>query len=373
MRLLDRYLLRELLIPLGYCLGGFLVFWISFDLISELDDFQRDHLVVRDLVDYYLVKAPELLVTVLPVALLLAMLYTLTNLARHHELTAMRAAGVGLWRLCLPFLAVGAVLGAGLFVLNEIVVPDANAAADRVRQRHQPPTATGLGPDWQVNLFFHNEADQRLWRIGAFNRVSGDMISVTLDWQLEDGGRRRLTAESAAYTNAIWVLQDVKELIYPPNSQLQSFRGETNRLELAELSETPALINSEIKFSELSNVRAAKRPRLSLREILDYRRLHPKLNPRDRAKLETQFQGRLAEPWKCLVVVLIAIPFGAPSGRRNVFVGVASSIFIGFAYFILASLALALGTGQYLPPWVAAWLPNAVFTAVAAVLIRRLR
>lgn len=373
MRLLDRYLLRELLIPLGYCLGGFLIFWITFDLISTLDEFQRAHLLPRDIAAFYFVKAPEVLVTVLPVSLLLALLYTLTNLARHHELTAMRSAGIGLWRLCLPFLMVGLLLGAGLFVLNEVVVPDANTAANRVLTRYAQPTPGGLGPEWQPNLFFHNEADQRLWRIGAYNRVTGDMQSVNLEWKLDDGGHRRLTAEAATYTNAVWVLEDVKELIYPPDSRLPSYRGETNRLELAELTETPTLINSEIKFSELSNVKAAKRPRLSLRELLDYQRLHPRLNSRDRAKLETQFHGRVAEPWKCLVVVLIAIPFGAPSGRRNVFVGVASSIFIGFTYFILASLALALGTGRYLPPWVAAWLPNVLFTGVAIWLTRRVR
>ena len=44
MRLLDRYLLREVLIPFGYCLSGFLIFWISFDLLTEVDDFQRQKL-----------------------------------------------------------------------------------------------------------------------------------------------------------------------------------------------------------------------------------------------------------------------------------------------------------------------------------------
>ena len=44
MRLIDRYLLRELLIPLGYCLGGFLVFWIAFDLFKSLNDFQRSNM-----------------------------------------------------------------------------------------------------------------------------------------------------------------------------------------------------------------------------------------------------------------------------------------------------------------------------------------
>jgi lipopolysaccharide export system permease protein len=377
MRLLDRYLLRELLIPLGYCLGGFLVFWITFDLISTLDDFQRLGLKTGDVVEYYLVKTPEVLVTVLPVALLLGLLYTLTNLARHQELTAMRAAGMGLWRVCAVYIGVGVVFTVGLFGLNELWVPDANEAANRVLgRRTEAAVGTGrggAGPEWQLGLAFHNEADGRLWNIGAYNRETGAMRGVNLEWWLEGGARRRLAAAEGEYRDGVWVFRGVKELLYPPNETLPSFRGETNELALAELTETPELIRSEIKFTELSNVKAAKRPRLSLRELLDYQRLHPRLKAGDRAKLETQFQGRLAEPWKCLVVVLLAIPFGAPSGRRNLFVGVAASIFIGFGYFVFASVCLALGTGGYVPAWLAGWLPNLLFGAVGIGLTRRVR
>src|SRR5213078_3764207 len=103
MRLLDRYLLRELLIPLGYCLGGFLVFWIAFDLFSDLGAFQQEKLKPLEIGEYYLALLPKLLQDIVaPAALLLALLYALTNHARHQELTAMRAAGVSLWRSCVP-------------------------------------------------------------------------------------------------------------------------------------------------------------------------------------------------------------------------------------------------------------------------------
>src|SRR6266699_597222 len=42
MRLLDRYLLRELLAPLGYCLSGFLIVWVAFELFSDMGELQ-DH------------------------------------------------------------------------------------------------------------------------------------------------------------------------------------------------------------------------------------------------------------------------------------------------------------------------------------------
>src|SRR5689334_24297560 len=99
MRLLDRYLLRELILPFAYCLAGFLIFWVSADLLAQMSEYQKDRLKPRDLLDLYLVLTPGILVMCLPIAFLLALLYALTNHARHHELTAIRAAGVSLFRL----------------------------------------------------------------------------------------------------------------------------------------------------------------------------------------------------------------------------------------------------------------------------------
>ena len=106
---------------------------------------------------------------------------------------------------------------------------------------------------------------------------------------------------------------------------------------------------------------------------MGYLRLHPDLDPKKRWLLGTQLYGRFAAPWTCIVVVLIAIPFSAGSGRRNVFVGVAGAIVICFVYFVLLKLGLALGTGGYLPGWLAAWLPNATFGITGFWLMLRVR
>src|SRR6187401_268652 len=126
MRLLDRYLLRELMVPFAYCLAGFLIFWISFDLFARMSEFQKLHLKARDLVELYTVTAPSILVTVLPIAFLLALLYALTQHARHHELTAIRAAGVSLARLSVPYVAVGFILSLVVFAMSEFWVPQSN-------------------------------------------------------------------------------------------------------------------------------------------------------------------------------------------------------------------------------------------------------
>ena len=372
MRLLDRYLLRELLIPLGYCLGGFLIFWIAFDLFSELGHMQSQKLHGGDIAEYYAVKTPEFLVVVLPIALLLALLYTLTNHARHHEITAMRAAGVSLWRLCRPYLAIGFAASLALFALNELCVPSSTDAAERIWNRR---AAGGSNPDskWHKRQGFVNSADGRRWLID-FNAETHEMRNVYMDWRLTNGSLWVLTAARGVYRNGVWIFQSVTNHTDVPGAVLPMDNNQTNALALPGLSETPEVIQSEINISKGLYFRSARKADISIAEILDYLRLHPRPAQRlDRCWLYTKLYGRLAAPWTCVVVVLVAIPFGAASGRRNVFVGVAGSIFICFTYFVLLQVGLALGAGGYVPAALAAWFPNLAFGLAGLCLTARVR
>jgi len=400
MRLLDRYLLREFLVPLGYCLCGFLTLWIFFDLFAELNTFQSKKLHGGDIAQYYLVNMPETLAVILPITVLLALLYTLTNHARHHEITAIRAAGVGLWRLCVPYLAVGFVASIALLALNELVVPDSSEAADKILNRRAPKTAGSLRPNQVGNLGFSNARDERKWLIGIYNTDTAEMTKVNVNWKLTDGSSRWLIADRGVRTNDAWMFYNVSEYNEAPETgALPLPLLQTNAMAFPEFTETPDEIKSEIKISGANRptARTTKLPELSIREILSYLNLHPhekydaskngkidktepskttkeeKENWRRENELYTKLYGRLAAPWTCLVAVLIAIPFGAGGGRRNVFVGVASSIGICLLYYFLQPLCLTFGSAGYMPPWLAAWLPNLVFGMAGLAMTARVR
>jgi lipopolysaccharide export system permease protein len=374
MRLLDRYLLRELVIPFGYCLIGFLVFWISSELFTQMAEFQKLKLTGGEIVEYYTVKTPEMLVVVLPIAFLLSLLYTLTDLGRHQELTAIRAAGVSLVRLAWPHFGVGMLLSLAVFAMNELLVPESLEVAEQILNRHQAGQPTATRRQWEQKLGFYYAPGQREWMIESYNLASYDMIRPHVVWRLSDGARKEILAERAAWANDVWVFTNLYVLTYSPTPGKLPDREQFEVLVMPEFAETPAQIKSEIKINKLNSLNAVKRTQLSIREIIDYRQLHPHdRNKKKDAMLDTKLHERFALPWTCLFVVLIALPFGAASGRRNVFVGVASSIVICFAYFVLQQLALALGTGGYVPPWISAWAPNALFGIVGLVLIWRVR
>jgi len=374
MRLLDRYLLRELLIPLGYCLCGFMIFWISSDLFVGLGDFQKRGMVARDIAEYYLVMTPGFLVVVLPIALLLAMLYALTNHARHNEITAIRAAGVSLWRLSLPYLGVGLLASLALLAINELWAPQSEEVADAIKERHLPPAMRAAGSPEVRNLCFNNARDGRNWGpISVYNPVTGEMIKPKVIWTRPDGSLW-LEAERAVPLSKGWRFYGVREYREDPQSNsllVPSLR--TNVLTMHEFTETTDEIDSEIRISASLSLKAARKADVPLVELLNYLRLHPDPSRSDGSWLYTKLHGRLAAPWTCLVVVLIALPFGAASGRRNVFVGVAASILLCFGYFVLQQVGLALGTSGRLAPWVAAWFPNLSFSLTGLWLTTRIR
>ncbi len=373
MRLHDRYLFRELITPLAACLGAFLVFWVSLFFSQELEHIRDAKLHFIDILEYAISMMPGIFVQVLPFILLFGMLRALTQHARHNEITALRAAGVSLWRLCVPYFVVG-LLAAGLyFALNEIVVPACTQWSDEILTRYVKKANDPKTKTVYTNVGFRNNRAHRVWKIGEYDSRSATMYNVDVIWALPDGGQRQLKADLAIHTNGVWNFSHVEQFA-ATNSRagLVQLPG-ASELAMPEFQETPRQILLDLKFSDAQGTLSSRTPDIPLADLWPYLRQNPDLSKQESAKLYTKFYARFAAPWTCFIVVLMAIPFGAQSGRRNPFYGVAGSIFICFSFFVLQQVSLAFGMGGHLPGWVAAWLPNIFFAALGIFLTMRVR
>jgi len=116
-----------------------------------------------DIVAYYLVKTPSCWLRSAGGFVAGAVVHA-DELRAAPGVDGDARGGLSLWRICVPYLVVGFLLTGALFALNEIWVPDANAAANLVLRRRLPPPSGALGPEWQPNLVFNNDADGRYGR-----------------------------------------------------------------------------------------------------------------------------------------------------------------------------------------------------------------
>jgi lipopolysaccharide export system permease protein len=370
MRLLDRYLFRELFTPLAFCLAGLQSLIIFVTIFGDADRVQEAKLHFFETIEYAAAASMDYVTIVLPVSLLAALLWALTHHARHNEITAMRAAGISLWRICVPYFIIGLIGSGALFALNELVVPRSLDWADNMLNRYSKPVMTASEAN---SLQFTNERDHSKWVVSHYHATTGEMLGVELDWTLSDGSMYHLYANRAVRTNDVWTFYHVQEL-----SQSNAAAGivpllKTDVLAKPEFDETSREIRAEIKVNGYLNSGGLHNPNLPFRDILTYLRWHPNLSPAEKGKLLTDLQERVALPVTCLVVAFIAIPFGAAPGRRNLFFGVAGSIFICLTYFVLQRVSLAFGASGTWPAWLAAWLPNLFFGLLGLILTARIR
>lgn len=213
MRLLDRYVLRHFLQAYFYCIAAFISIWFIFDVSDNISTF-LDERVSRSLVaKYYLTQVPQILVILLPVALLLALLFCLGRMSRSNEIVSMLTAGVSVPRAVAPLLLVGLLTTAASTALNYSLAPHADYAHKKLledpKSRRQQ---VGL-----LGQIFRNRTDNRTWFIQQFK--PGENVFTTVHIVQQDESDNIVTnyiATSALYhpETSTWELQQVKIVQY---------------------------------------------------------------------------------------------------------------------------------------------------------------
>jgi len=155
-----------------------------------------------------------------------------------------------------------------------------------------------------------------------------------------------------------WDLENVKVVHYDRAGNIVDEQIYPS-LKIEHWSETPFRLGS-------ANVRAEF---LSLPELREYLHFNSDFPATLLAPFRTHLQYRLALPWTCLVVVWIAAPLGIGYSRRGVLSSVAAAVVLVFTMNFLTHLFLALGEGDRVSPWVAAWTPNLLFAAIGLYLL----
>lgn len=362
MKLIDRYLLRQFLVPLAYCFSAFTMIYIVFDLFNNLGDFIQGQASIGSLVRYYLVMIPGSLTYIMPVSLILAVLWSLTLLTRHNEITAMRACGLSLLRLMAPLLCVGLVASMVVIAVNETIGSDAAYAARqfvRAQGRADKESVHIAGP-----LPFHNARGHRQWLIRRFDTRTFDMEGVQVVQQSPTGRDVwKAIAKTAAWAGGHWWMKDLRLQYYDEFGNPYGAPRLFPVREMTEFDETPRDFLHEVKDPAF----------LTAAELIRFIRTHPQLAPSAVRRLMVDFHSRLALPWGCMVAVLFGVPFGSATGRKGAAKGVMLCLGLFFSSWVLVSFGLWAGKKGFVAPWVGGWGPTLIYLAAGIGMAVRIR
>lgn len=352
MRILDRYLVRNLLAVYLGALLTFVSLYLIVDLFTNSDEWFQAKMPAPMIIDYYLNLIPEVFVLIGPVALLLATLFGLGTLAKNNELTAMKASGISLYRTILPLLILSFFISLFTLFVNEVGVPPTARRANELKRMRRGEDALLQG------IQLYGEAGNMFY-IRSFDKKEMVMEGLQiLRYSPQGFIESRIDAEEAKWQEGRWVLRQGFRKIYDERGNPTGKSEPLGELDIAENPE-------DFSIGERGE------RELSFRELKKYVRALEKRGFRPRREL-VELHSKPSLPLINLIIVLLGIPFALPTRRGGLMAGFGQALGIGFIYLAFFRLGQLLGQGV-LPPLVGAWLANAVFATVGIALIFRAR
>ena len=342
MKLIDRHVLRNFLVPFAYILVSVLGLFLAYDVSSKTARFLRHHVPFSTIFRFYSMYIPQLIALGLPMITLLAVVLGIGRMTRNYEITAMRSCGVSVLRIALPILVTGVLFSAISFVLFEEVV--SRTFGEMKRFEEEIKGRANVAEAIRGGHFLTDETGSLL-TFEAFDPGRKQLDGVRWESETDSPSKRRvITAEMAVWIQDAWWAGSAT-VEYPDGTY--TFH---RKMKMYDWRFLPTEIKGrkfpeEMQFGELRQ------------NIVKY-----KTAPQKVRELRIQVNRRVALPLLNLVVVLVALPFAVKSGKRggSVAVGVGISMLLCLAYY---GVTVLLSLVKSVPPWAGVWLPNILFGA----------
>ncbi len=350
-RVLQRYLARQIYGAVGLVLAGFLALFAFFDLIAELGNLGKGNYQVTQIFGFVLLSVPAQAYDLLPVAVLIGTLYALASLAASSEFTVMRGSGMSPLHAVRTLFRIGIAFVLATFVLGEWIAPASEQAARTLKMR---ALSSVIGQDLQSGLWFKDE--------GAFINVREarevDVLTGLTIYQFDSAFKLKSVsaAQRARYvSDGAWNLEGVARTTFgqkgPSVERVES--------EVWQSALRPELLNVLLVVPDKMSIWALQRYVAHLSE-----------NRQKTDRYEIAMWRKVFYPFAALVMMVLALPFAYMETRHGMLgVKVFLGIMLGISFHMLNSLFSHLGLLGSWPPLSTAILPSVCFLLAACAMM----
>ncbi len=359
-KILDIYTTKQFIQMILFGLIAFILIFILVDLMENLDDFIDQRVSLSIILRYYFYFSPEIIKLTLPVAVLLSCLFTTGRMSNLNELTAVKVAGVSLYRFMMPFLIIAFLLSVISVYFNGWVVPRTNKKKlnlERIYMRKHLET-------WGKYNIYIQDSHTRLLSIGYFDDESNTAHRV----DIQDFDPNDITKVVARYIAPAMKWDSLRDnwlltnCIYRKFEQGRDFVEFKDTLNLGKLNFKP--IDVKRKQMKPDEMRADE-----MREFIrDQIR-----SGNDPSRWLTDYYSKFAFPFSNFIVVLFGVALASQKKRAGLAMEFGVSLLIAFLYFIVMKIGTSFGYARILHPFISAWFANFVFLIIGIFVILKVR
>ncbi len=351
---LDLYLLRYYLQSLAVVTVAIGLTIIVVNMVEQLRDFVDHQVPLLTILQYYLFFGGWVIKSFMPMFVLLAALFSVSILARRREILAMKAAGISLYRVTLPFLLATILLAIGHFYYSEYLFPPLNQR--RIELKEFTIENRSKAAMAKVRNVFRQISPGKFYTITSFDTERGDGRDFKL--YSTEGNRLKqiITADKVAFEDHRWLLR---------MGQVRDFDSLAKETFIEFDTMTVALVKDKPQDFESKIIKPED---MGLEQLKDYIDLQKRTGgPYLRESIDLQI--KYAFPMTSIIIILICVPFAANPQRSGIAVSFSVGAAISLLYFILFRILQSAGYNEKVPEIVAVWGINAVFLVIGLIVL----
>jgi len=356
---LDRYILRHFIQNFFFGLFCFVIIFILIDLFENLDRFLDRQLSIFRIAEFYLYLTPDILKLITPVGMLLASLFTISRFINYSEFTAMRSAGISIYRYLLPIMTFGIIITSFTIYFNGWLVPKTNRLKFNFER-----TVLGRHPVANTipNIYVQDKAN-RIIVINSYDKIAQKCSNVSIQIFNKDSlmvltNRFDIKEMDWDSTKNDWKMKEVFKRTFPDkNHESMQYIQEAyiaNVDEIKKITVDPDLIiKKDFKPEEL--------PLNEFKEFIE----NLEASGQDASKEKVDYYSIISFPFASLVTILFGVSVSTNRRKGGAALQFGISIIVSFIYLGFVKISQVFGYNGDLNPILTAWLANILFLIVS--------
>ncbi|MGA1868209.1 MAG: LPS export ABC transporter permease LptG [bacterium] len=352
-RIISSYIIKEFFRFFLLSISGLSSIYLIIEFIERIDKLMKNNLPFHFMIKFLAFRLPEIIVQMLPVAILMAILLSLGLMTKNGEILSLMASGLSLYQIVLPIVLCCVLICAVSILAQEKFLPFLSSQSQWYLSIIKGQRKARKAKEQNIWLL---GKERRLYYLNLINPRENSIYGVTM-FQMDDEfiPKMRIDAQKAVYENGVWHLYDgvVKEFTQDNIVTSSSFSEYTAYWEvtlndLAERQKSP----EQMGYSELRN---------HIKRLKSY--------GCDTKVHETDYQFKFSSSLSILIFALLGIPFAVRLERAVTFMGIGLSFGLSFIYWLIMHISISCAHTGKLPPLLGAWAGNIIFGALGIYLM----
>ena len=350
---IDFYIIKKFLGTFFYAIALIISISIVFDVSENIDDFMSKDVPMKAIVfDYYLNFIPYFANLFSGLFTFIAVIYFTSKLAYDTEIIAILCSGVSFNRLMRPYMVGAGVIALFSYLLGNYVIPPANLKKVEFRNQYigssNDKGETNIHRQIEPGLFVYLE---------SFTKEDVG-YKFTIEKFVDHKLVSKLTSEYIK-----WDRDKKKWVIH--NYFIRNFDGNKETIMQGIQKDTVLNMNPDDYHVVDNIVETMTLPKLnaSLASL--------KLSGVSTIEYEIEKHKRRAGPFSAFILTIIGVSLASRKIKGGIGFHLGLGLLMSFSYILFMQVTTVFTTSGMLAPWIAMWIPNVVYGAIAFYLYQR--